>query len=492
MSRLSRRRFLQTTAAASTAFPLFTVAGTKASGQVRGANDTIRLGVAGINGRGGSHIDEFTKMKGVQVTYLIDPDSRLFTSRTETVRKRGGNTPKCVQDIREALDDKNLDAISVATCNHWHCAADVLGLPGRQGRLRRKAVSHNVFEGRQCVKAAEKYGRIVQHGTQSRGRRGAGRKQVAAVASGKYGKLLVSKAYASKGRWSIGFKPVQHTALHPGLQPLAGPGARAALPRKPGALQLALVLGNRQRRNRQPGRPPDGHRPLGHPRRDAAESVISMGGRWVELDRRPSAVHRPGRNAQLPVDRHGLRRPAARVRSHRAGQQSGRRRQEVPHQRRQRVLPGRRQNREGKFYPNGSGPGRGSRRLRITKGPGTVFENFIDCMRSRGPQQAVRRHPRGPPVCRLLPPGQHLLSPGPAGPRHATTDVLQSTRRSASPSRPSADRQGHAGPGSVGKHLPAGADADLRSEQETFVDNAEANELLTRNYREPFVVTEEV
>ena len=61
MSRLSRRRFVQAAAAASTAFPLFTIAGTKASGKVIGANDTIRVGVAGINGRGGSHIDAFAE-----------------------------------------------------------------------------------------------------------------------------------------------------------------------------------------------------------------------------------------------------------------------------------------------------------------------------------------------------------------------------------------------------------------------------------------------
>ena len=65
MNRISRRSVLRA-AAASTAFPLFTIAGTKASGRVLGANDTIRVGVAGINGRGGSHIGEFTGMENVQ------------------------------------------------------------------------------------------------------------------------------------------------------------------------------------------------------------------------------------------------------------------------------------------------------------------------------------------------------------------------------------------------------------------------------------------
>src|SRR5690606_36026709 len=98
MSRLSRRKFLKTTAAASTAFSLFTIAGTKSSGQVLGANDVIRVGVAGIRGRGGAHIDELAGRKGVQVTYLIDVDENTFSSRSKIVKQRGGNEPKLEKD----------------------------------------------------------------------------------------------------------------------------------------------------------------------------------------------------------------------------------------------------------------------------------------------------------------------------------------------------------------------------------------------------------
>lgn len=93
MSKITRRRFVQQTAAASTVFPLFTIAGTKASGKVLGANDTVRIGVAGINGRGKSHIDAFAPMDNVEVTYLIDPDSSLFEDRSSRVRGKGGNDP---------------------------------------------------------------------------------------------------------------------------------------------------------------------------------------------------------------------------------------------------------------------------------------------------------------------------------------------------------------------------------------------------------------
>src|SRR5215468_9800813 len=117
MSNLTRRNFLESTLAAAATI---TIAGTKSSGRVLGANDVIRVGVAGIHGQGNAHIDQYLGLKGVQVTHLIDPDRSLFESRSQKIREKGGNTPKCFQDIREALEDPDLDVISVAAPNHWH------------------------------------------------------------------------------------------------------------------------------------------------------------------------------------------------------------------------------------------------------------------------------------------------------------------------------------------------------------------------------------
>lgn len=206
MQKLTRRTVLKA-AAASTTFPLFTIAGTKASGRVLGANETIRVAVAGINGRGAAHIDEFARMEKVQVAYLVDPDSRLFESRSKQVRDRGGNAPKCEQDIRRVLEDKTVDVVSIATCNHWHALMTIWACQAGKDVYVEKPISHNVFEGRQCVEAARKYGRIVQHGTQQRSSNSRAA-EIAAVQSGKYGKLLVSKGYCCKPRWSIGVKPV--------------------------------------------------------------------------------------------------------------------------------------------------------------------------------------------------------------------------------------------------------------------------------------------
>ncbi len=199
----SRRTFLkQSTAAAAT----FTIAGTRATGRVLGSNDTIRIGVAGLHGRGGSHVGEFSKMEGVQVTYLVDPDKRTWGRRVDDVKKNGGNTPKCVQDVREALEDGELDAISIATPNHWHSLMTIWGCQAGKDVYVEKPCSHDVHEGRMAVAAARKFNRIVQHGTQSRSKESVA-KLASLVQSGKYGKLLVSRGLCYKPRGSIGFKP---------------------------------------------------------------------------------------------------------------------------------------------------------------------------------------------------------------------------------------------------------------------------------------------
>jgi predicted dehydrogenase len=204
MHKTTRRSFLKQAAAAAV-FPLVTIAGTKASGRVLGANDVIRVGVAGIHGQGNAHIDQYLGLKGAQVTYLIDPDRSLFESRGKKIREKGNNEPTCVQDIRRALDDKELDAISIAAPNHWHSLITIWACQAGKDVYVEKPLSHNVTEGRRCIQAARMHERLVQHGTQQRSSESRAN-EIAAVQSGRYGKLLVSKGYCCKSRWSIGRK----------------------------------------------------------------------------------------------------------------------------------------------------------------------------------------------------------------------------------------------------------------------------------------------
>jgi predicted dehydrogenase len=202
-----RRDFLKR-AVTGGALATFAISGTKASGRVLGANDRVRIAVAGIHGRGQTHITGFGGMKDVEIAYLVDPDSRLFPSRSELVKRTAGNTPVCVQDIRRALDDENLDAVSIVTPNHWHALMAIWACQAGKDVYVEKPCSHSLVEGRRLVQAARKYDRIVQHGTQRR-TDPQWIQLVNDVRSGKYGKLLVSYGYASRTRLSIGLNDPQ-------------------------------------------------------------------------------------------------------------------------------------------------------------------------------------------------------------------------------------------------------------------------------------------
>jgi len=204
MSRYNRRDFLKRAAAAS-ALATLTLSGTKASGRVLGANDRVRIAVAGINGRGQWHLKGFAGMKDVEVACLVAPDSRLFASRSDIVKEVAGNTPACVQDFRRALDDKGLDAVSIVSTNHWHALQAIWACQAGKDVYVEKPCSHNIFEGRKLVEAARKYDRIVQHGTQRRSDP-QWIQLVNDVRNGKYGKLQIAYGYACQPRLSVGFR----------------------------------------------------------------------------------------------------------------------------------------------------------------------------------------------------------------------------------------------------------------------------------------------
>mgnify|MGYP001156227782 CR=1 FL=1 len=202
-SEQSRRRFLQNSLAIAGAG--FAIGGTRTTGRVLGANDTIRMAVAGVNGRGKAHIDAFSKTPGVELIYLVDPDERTYDKALRAA-KSNGRAPKTERDIRRVLDDKDVDAVSIATPNHWHALMTIWSCQAGKDVYVEKPCSHNIHEGRVAVEAARKYNRIVQHGTQSRSDR-SWAEAAALIRSGKLGKLNVSRALCYKRRDSIGEKP---------------------------------------------------------------------------------------------------------------------------------------------------------------------------------------------------------------------------------------------------------------------------------------------
>ena len=195
MKPLSRRTFLRHTAliGASAAFSA------RSWAQVAGANGDVRVAVVGLNGRGKNHLASLAKVPGVRVAALCDPDSAVLERAAQSL---GGGVKTCL-DLRELLASPDIDAITIATPNHWHALAGIWACQAGKDVYVEKPVSHNVWEGRQLVAAAEKYRRVVQAGTQIRS--GAGLiEAVAWVRAGHLGKITASRGFCYKYRGSIG------------------------------------------------------------------------------------------------------------------------------------------------------------------------------------------------------------------------------------------------------------------------------------------------
>jgi len=159
---VNRRKFLQGVAAAGV------VAAHSRTTRAVSANDKVILAVMGLRGRGSALAPNFASRKDCEVAYLCDCDKQLFGDRVKAVEQAQGRAPKTEQDIRRVLDDKSVDAIVVATPDHWHALATVWGCQAGKDVYVEKPASHTPWEGRKMVEAARKYKRIVQVGTQNR------------------------------------------------------------------------------------------------------------------------------------------------------------------------------------------------------------------------------------------------------------------------------------------------------------------------------------
>ena len=165
MNTTTRRSFIQRTVAASTG--VFYIA--KTSWAQKSPGDTINMAVIGFNGRGGSHISGYKGLakEGVRIAALCDVDSKVLARGMKGLEKDSKDRlkPQGYSDLRKLFENKDIDAVSIATPNHWHALASIWAMQAGKDVYVEKPVSHNVWEGRQMVKAARKYGKIVQTGT---------------------------------------------------------------------------------------------------------------------------------------------------------------------------------------------------------------------------------------------------------------------------------------------------------------------------------------
>jgi len=226
MTKVSRRSFLKSAAVATAAVPLFNLTGPTVQGQVAGANNRVRLALAGAGGRGNDiALNHFGKFEGVQVVAVVDADMARATSTANRIKEAFENTPDVYQDYRKMLEDKNVDAVYIASSNYWHALMTVWGCQAGKDIYVEKPGSYNIFEARQTVKAAEKYGKLVQLGTQRRSQDTWAR-AAAAVSSGKYGKLVTAKVYANRPRGPLPQKPFGTPPAHIDWDQWLGPAAK--------------------------------------------------------------------------------------------------------------------------------------------------------------------------------------------------------------------------------------------------------------------------
>ena len=198
----SRRKFIKNTVSASTATFL---APSIISASVFGANDRINAVVLGVNGRGKNHISSLMKQKNVHVTKLCDPDKNLLIKRQREFKNKYNKDVSLEQDLRKVMDDKDIDVVSIASPNHWHALSVIWACQAGKDVYVEKPGSHNIFEGRKMVEAAQKYDRIVQHGVQLRSSP-AINEAIGLLRDGYIGNVYMARGLVFRWRGDIGDK----------------------------------------------------------------------------------------------------------------------------------------------------------------------------------------------------------------------------------------------------------------------------------------------
>jgi predicted dehydrogenase len=192
MNGSTRREFLARGSAAALSVPL-----------ARGPSRQVSVGVIGPGGMGSAHVATLAPRTDVAVTVVCDPDEGRAAAAARAVEQAGQKAPAVVKDLRRMLDDKSVEAVFIATPDHWHGPATILACDAGKHVYVEKPCSHNIREGRLMVEAARRNKRVVQVGTQSRSTETV-MAAMEALRKGEIGEILAVKAWNSQLRGSIG------------------------------------------------------------------------------------------------------------------------------------------------------------------------------------------------------------------------------------------------------------------------------------------------
>ena len=201
MAEVKRRQFLKSS----------TWAGASLIGTAKawaGANDRIRVALIGAGGRGRRLVEEILENEGVELAVVCDVDERRALEKAEQARKISGRRPRVEKDLRRIMDDASIDAVTIATCNHWHALAGIWACQAGKHVYVEKRIAHNVWEGRKLVEATRKYDRIVQGGTNRRSS-GSFRTVAQLVRDGVIGRVYWARCEFPRPRDPLGVKPAE-------------------------------------------------------------------------------------------------------------------------------------------------------------------------------------------------------------------------------------------------------------------------------------------
>ena len=194
---MDRRYFLMGSLAAGAAF----------RSKAASPNDTVRVACVGVHGQGKTHVRQYGAMQNVEVAAICDIDETVANACVSEMEKAGKKRPPIFTDLRKLLEDKSIDAISIATPNHHHTLQTIWACQAGKDVYVEKPCSHDMFEAKQIVAAAQKYNRLVQHGTNSRS--SVAREAVQQLRNGLIGDVYMARGLCFKWRDTIGRKPVE-------------------------------------------------------------------------------------------------------------------------------------------------------------------------------------------------------------------------------------------------------------------------------------------
>ena len=197
MKTSGRRTFLGTAGAGAAALAM-------EAGTTRAAADRrIVLGLIGTGGMGTNHLKRLAARKDVALAYVCDVDQKRLDNAAKIVETTAGKAPKAVKDLRRLLDDRTVDAVVIATPDHWHAPAAILALDAGKHVYVEKPCCHNIREGRLMIEAVKRSGKLLQVGTQSRST-ACVQEAMTRLKEGEIGDILIAKAWNSQLRRSIG------------------------------------------------------------------------------------------------------------------------------------------------------------------------------------------------------------------------------------------------------------------------------------------------